>query len=300
MTPPEVVSPSAPPDQPRSRRALLAGLIGGAGAWVAAAIGHPAATRAAAGDPLILGQTNSAGTAATRLNTSSSGGAFWMTQNGSGSGVRGESWHGAGGVFVTHARSRAGLEAQNLASTSGSGSAILAQTYAPYTYGVWAQQNGGGNAAAVRADGNLTNGVIAETNANGNYGVWATNSAAGIAIQGYAVSTGCGVRGTSPSGMGVNGSSGSYVGVAGYSDSNDGVQGVSTTGFGVHGLSTSSYAGYFDGPVYGKTHVDLAETATPTAPAANTARLFVRDSGGKTQLCVLFPTGAIQVLAIEP
>lgn len=40
--------------------------------------------------------------------------------------------------------------------------------------------------------------------------------------------------------------------------------------------------------------------ADPSAPAADKARLFLRDNGaGKTQLCVLFATGAVQVLATQ-
>ena len=43
------------------------------------------------------------------------------------------------------------------------------------------------------------------------------------------------------------------------------------------------------------------EMTDPSAPAANKARLYCKDNGsGKTQLCVLFPTGATQVLATEP
>lgn len=42
-------------------------------------------------------------------------------------------------------------------------------------------------------------------------------------------------------------------------------------------------------------------TADATAPAANKARLYVRDNGGgKTQLIVRFTTGAVQVIATEP
>jgi len=41
--------------------------------------------------------------------------------------------------------------------------------------------------------------------------------------------------------------------------------------------------------------------ADPAAPAANQAVVFARDDGnGKTQLCVRFATGAVQVLATEP
>jgi hypothetical protein len=44
----------------------------------------------------------------------------------------------------------------------------------------------------------------------------------------------------------------------------------------------------------------ITETIAPAAPAADHAVIFARDSGGKTQLCVRFPTGAIQVLSTEP
>lgn len=48
-------------------------------------------------------------------------------------------------------------------------------------------------------------------------------------------------------------------------------------------------------------YFDFSEVVAPAAPDANVARLFVRDNGsGKTQLCVRFPTGAIQVISTEP
>lgn len=52
----------------------------------------------------------------------------------------------------------------------------------------------------------------------------------------------------------------------------------------------------------GARHVELTEVASaPGAGAANSARLYVRDDGsGKTQLVVIFATGAVQVLATEP
>ena len=47
--------------------------------------------------------------------------------------------------------------------------------------------------------------------------------------------------------------------------------------------------------------VDLFETTAPSAPGANSARLYVEDNGsGKTRLMVLFPSGAAQQVAIEP
>jgi hypothetical protein len=51
----------------------------------------------------------------------------------------------------------------------------------------------------------------------------------------------------------------------------------------------------------GANYVELDERTAPAAPAANKVRIFCRDNGaGKTQLCALFPTGAVQQIAIEP
>ncbi len=47
--------------------------------------------------------------------------------------------------------------------------------------------------------------------------------------------------------------------------------------------------------------VMLSEQLAPPAPAADTLLLYARDNGsGKTQLCVLFATGAEQCLATQP
>lgn len=47
--------------------------------------------------------------------------------------------------------------------------------------------------------------------------------------------------------------------------------------------------------------VKMREQTDPTAPAANEAVVYVRDNGGgKSQLCVRFATGAVQVIATEP
>lgn len=47
-------------------------------------------------------------------------------------------------------------------------------------------------------------------------------------------------------------------------------------------------------------YVEQPEISDPSAPSANKARIYVRDNGGKTELVALFPTGAVQRLAIEP
>lgn len=55
------------------------------------------------------------------------------------------------------------------------------------------------------------------------------------------------------------------------------------------------------GGVYFHDRLLYTERADPAAPAANQAVVYARDNGsGKTQLCVRFNTGAVQVLATEP
>jgi hypothetical protein len=45
---------------------------------------------------------------------------------------------------------------------------------------------------------------------------------------------------------------------------------------------------------------DLRAQGTPQPPDAGTVRLFARTIGGKTQLCAVFPNGAVTPLATEP
>jgi hypothetical protein len=70
-----------------------------------------------------------------------------------------------------------------------------------------------------------------------------------------------------------------------------------------HLSGTRAFEAVFDGTAdYSRvTFLEMEEQAAPGAPGANRGRVFVRDNGGgKTQLCVRFPTGAVQVLATEP
>jgi hypothetical protein len=134
------------------------------------------------------------------------------------------------------------------------------------------------------------------------------NTSAGDGVLGYSVSgngvygfvdSGTGVSGYSPSGQGVYGACEDGVGVRG--DSLDkGVWGHTTSGHGVHGDATSGYAGYFQGKVYTSAYHEMKEISPPTAPAADRARLFLRDSNGKTELCIRFNTGGIVRIARQP
>jgi hypothetical protein len=79
---------------PRSRRALLAGAIGGLGVWAASAIGRAAPADAAAGDPIRMGRLNKASGTSTELQTSTSRPAFRATQLGGGAALRGDAGSG--------------------------------------------------------------------------------------------------------------------------------------------------------------------------------------------------------------
>lgn len=71
-------------------------------------------------------------------------------------------------------------------------------------------------------------------------------------------------------------------------------------------LATSTGVIEFTGALrmrVGECYFEMTEQAggDPAAPGANRGRLYVKDNGaGKSQLCVRFPTGAVQVIATEP
>jgi hypothetical protein len=93
---------------PRTRRALLAGALGGLGAFAASVVARTNPVQAANGDPVLLGQLGTA-TAATGVTRTTSGDAFYGTHTDSdavngysqtGRGVYGSSSSNAG-VFGT-------------------------------------------------------------------------------------------------------------------------------------------------------------------------------------------------------
>lgn len=180
--------------------------------------------------------------------------------------------------------------------------------------------------------GESSTGTGVRGDSSSNTGVYGQSSSL-FGVQGFSWS-GTGVRGHSNSGTGVYGTSeatnqpatigssfGNSTGVLGVSGVSQpaakaktgvfgyaaqdnfsrGVTGESPAGIGVYGISATGYGGYFGGRVYTTQFYELGEIGTPAAPLANRARLFVRDKGaGKTQLCVRFRTGAVQVIATQP
>lgn len=67
------------------------------------------------------------------------------------------------------------------------------------------------------------------------------------------------------------------------------------------GSAVSAFLGAPDGLVAHRYTQYNEASADPAAPAANNAIVYTRDNGaGKTQLCVRFATGAVQVIATQP
>lgn len=85
-----------------------------------------------------------------------------------------------------------------------------------------------------------------------------------------------------------------------YSEATDVVSIASLAG-GSNYRDLKARAIFADGAADGTSFIEFQEqSADPSAPAANNARLFLKDNGsGKTALMVRFPSGASQQLAVE-
>jgi hypothetical protein len=267
--------------EPRSRRAILAGAIGGVAAVVASRFASPDRTSAAAGGPVIMGAANSAGTTNTSLTTASSGTALLITQTGTGTALRGSAV-GAGSI--------AGF------FTANNGTGISGVTGAPGSYGVFAENNGAaGSAGALRANGHSNHGIVASTASNAKYAITATGANGTAAILGTAIQIGVegtGYRGvyghTSGSGasagvFGNNTGSGDTYGVLGQASGTSNANGVygnatggSGTAYGVTGTSNSDSGAGVRG-MSGVTYGVLATTSD-----AGTSALFAENTDTST------------------
>ncbi len=205
------------PAPPRTRRALLAGMLGGLGAWAAAAVAKISPVEAAAGASLIIGSTtNNAGSSNTTLTTASTGTGLLITQNGSGTALRGSAV-GAGSI--------AGF------FTANNGTGISGVTGNANSYGIYGANDGAaGTGAAMRAYGGANPGLVATSDTS--YGVRATST------------SGPGVSASSTSSAGVWGTSTDYIGVYGYSTNDTGISGGSFSG---NAVEASGHGGAKDG-----------------------------------------------------
>jgi hypothetical protein len=220
-----------------SRRALLAGALGGIGVWATSAIGRASPMQAANGGPVVLGSGNLATALTGITNTSAGSTTLHCSSTGAGTGVSGSSQSGFG--------------------IRGESSGI----------GVSGTSHGPSQPASL----------------------------------GQSVGNSTGMLGVSGSTLPTAKPKTGVYGYANQDNTASAVYGLSPLGVGIRGHSASGYAGYFEGRVYTNAWYELGEVVgNPAPPFANRARLFVRDNGaGKTQLCVRFHTGGVQIIKTE-
>jgi hypothetical protein len=311
--------------KPTSRRALLAGVLGGLGTLFASAIGRASPVRAGVDGDVVLGAANTASTP-TQISNSTTSSLVFGAQSVSGTGiigqstslygvlgssqeyvgVQGTSTHSIGVRGDTNATDQSAVfghavgDSTGVFGASGSGALPNAKDKTG-VYGYAAQ-----DAASVGVQGESVDGIgllgLATGSGVAAFGLFARSNSPDAAAIG-ARSSGNGAAILAKSGTGSFPAPKAKTAVYGYAaqdSSARGLWGETTSGHAIHGTATSGFAGYFAGKVYTTSFHEMTEIASPAAPAANKARLFLRDSGSKTQLCVRFSSGAIQVLATQP
>jgi len=232
-----------------SRRALLAGALGGIGAWAASAIGRADPVRAE-GEVIHVGEEILTATSVTSLtNSANSADVFYASSTGGGAGLYGssDSFIGVAGT----SNSWIGVRGVSTSYRAVFGTSTLG-------HGVFGYSSSSARAASIGQSGGESTGV-----------------------EGY-------------SGDGTPPAARPKTGVYGYAAQDSHSKGI-------FGESPSGWAGFFLGKLYTSKFHELQEMSTPPAPGSNKGRLFMRDNGaGKTQLCVRFSSGAVQVLATQP
>jgi hypothetical protein len=260
-----------------SRRALLAGAIGGLGAFAASVIGRADPTRAGIDGDVVLGGDNTATTTTKITNNATSNAVF--------------------AAFSTTGLALWGSSGSNKGVYGFSSSSIGVHGYSNSYFGVL-----GTSGSALGVGGNSTSGIGVAGTSSSNIGVQGYSTASNKpATLGWSALEGTGVQGASGGSLPAAKAKTGVYGYAAHDNFSRGVTGESPAGIGVYGISSSGYGGYFAGKVYTTKWYELSEISAPAAPLSNRARLFVRDNGlGKTQLCVRFHSGAVKVLATQP
>jgi hypothetical protein len=139
-----------------SRRALLAGVLGGLGALAASAIGRASPVRAADGDPVLIGAANT-GTLDTSVTTTGNHGLQGYSSNINGSGVTGWATAASGGTLgvwgITSSPAGTGVQGQANAA-SGTTYGVKGVSHSPSGVGVHAENSLGG--LALKTAGRAT------------------------------------------------------------------------------------------------------------------------------------------------
>jgi hypothetical protein len=291
---------------PRSRRALLAAGAGGLFAAVAGVLGRPLGVRAADGDPLVIGQSNT-GTSTTTLTQTTNGvaalsivgSAQYMAltstsqshiavagSSGSGTGVAGSGGSG-GGVEGSSANNYgvrgtgsgpAGVMGQNqhgrigVFGYTGPGDPPKPQPHLTAVYGRGQDQDGIWS-SGVRGDSDRTAGVVGYSGPVLDVvpGAYPKTGVYGFSDTDF---TARGVAGSSTQGTGVHGLSTTGKGVYGRSTASTGVRGQSDDGTGVWATSLNGLGA----------HV--------TSGAGNKAGLLVQNTTGRAAIVAVAGPGS--------
>jgi hypothetical protein len=211
------------PTTPRTRRAVIAGAIGGTATLAALALGRPDVARAGDDGDVVLGEMNTSDSSTIVSNTSPDG-----------VGLHGDADAATGASF-------------GLSGSSNS----------PDGAGVYGTANAATGGVGVLGEG-LADGGVGVLGAGETYGVWGAGAGTGVfgstgsgtGVIGYSqpVPMGTAPQPSTPASTGVYGyaaQDGTASGVLGESTVGRGVHGGATTGTGVSGLATTGTAAYF-------------------------------------------------------
>jgi hypothetical protein len=204
-------------DAVRSRRAVIAGALGGAMALAAHALGRPMAARAGIDGDVVLGASN---TTTTMTTVTSTGAGIALKARGTSAGVWGESTNSVG-----------------VAGIGQIGAGVHGASYATNRPGVQGVALGAGTGVFGRSGGYEDILTPAKT---GVYG-FADQDDSAVGVLGQSVA-GRGVEGSATTGRGVFGVAGTGRGVHGHSPSGQGVRGDATSGTGVYALASTGWA----------------------------------------------------------
>jgi hypothetical protein len=205
-----IVLPSAQPPEdgsPRSsRRSLLAALVGGLAGLLGGSLARPQAAEAAAGDPLIIGQANNAGSSQTILNSAATGASFTLKTTNTATNSTGIfGWTSQTGSNTTRGvygkadgANSDGVQGVNSAATNGTGAGVRA--IGNNNHGLVATTSNT-SANAVRAIHQATQtgffaavlGQAINPDGVGVYGANLDASLVGVGVLGYALYPGFGM-----------------------------------------------------------------------------------------------------------
>ena len=158
---------TVPETRTPSRRALLAGLLGGLGAWVGSGIVGPSRVPAADGDPVLLGSLDNSESAVTKITNTSGGNALWGVVP-TGTAILGSAANGAGVGAIGGSPSRGAVEGRSSGNGTGvQGVSASAAPASPAKTGVFGYANQDATSVGVRGESPAGFGLYGKTTGTG-------------------------------------------------------------------------------------------------------------------------------------